>query len=162
MKNQQTLQANHERRGSATVELALVIPVFIALFLGMAQSGISIDGSHKLYAALRQAGRLASMDYANKLQEGQSANEKVIQDIKNLMAAEGIDVSDAIVTITHADGASAGQTFDLSDPNNALGLFKIEIQVPNSSFSSNNFLPNPAQKMTASIVFRKGSSSQGN
>jgi Flp pilus assembly protein TadG len=146
------------RRGAAAVEFALVAPVFVALFLGMIQTGISIDSSHKLYAALRQSGRLASMDYTDKLQSGQTANDKIISDIKNQLAAEGIPASQITVTITHADGSNAGGTFDLSNAANALALFKIKVEVPNSALSSNNFLPSPTQKMTAEIVFRKGRS----
>jgi len=150
------------RNGSATVELAVVLPVFVTLMLGVVQVGISIDASHKLYATLRQAGRLAAMDFKDRLAEGQTENQKVIQDIKNQLTAEGIPGDQATVTITHADGSQSGNTFDLADPNNALELFRIQIEVPNSALTSTNLLPNPQQKLSATIVFRKGRSMVAN
>lgn len=144
------------RRGSATVEFAVVMPVFVTLMLGTIQTGISIDASHKLYATLRQAGRLAAMDFRDRVPDGTTGNDKVIQDIRNQLKAEGISGDEATITITYADGSNAGSEFDLCDANNVLELFRIKIELPNSAVSSNNFLPNPQQKMSASIVFRKG------
>lgn len=133
-------------------------PLFIALIMGLLQSGTDFSAAQQMYSALRQAGRLASQDYSDKLQTGQTANEKVIADIKNQLKACGIDSSETTVSITHADGASAGANFDLADTNNDLKYFKITCTVPYGAVNKNGFLPSTVTNMSASIVFRKGKS----
>jgi len=133
-------------------------PLFIALIMGLLQSGTDFSASQQMYSALRQAGRLASQDYTEKLQSGQTANQKVITDIKNQLTACGIDATNATVTITHADGASAGTNFDLADENNDMKYFKISCTVPYAAVNKNGFLPNTVSNLAASIVFRKGKS----
>jgi Flp pilus assembly protein TadG len=133
-------------------------PLFIALVMGLLQSGTDFSAAQQMYSALRQAGRLASQDYSDKLQAGQTANQKVIADIKNQLLACGIDSTNATITITHADGANAGTNFDLADANNDLQYFKITCSVPYGAVNKNGFLPSTVTDMSASIVFRKGKS----
>lgn len=144
------------RRGAVTVEFALIAPLFVALVMGTIQTGLAITAAQTMTAALREAGRLASMDYSNRLLAGQTINQKVIQDIKNFLTAEGIDGSKVSITITAADGASAGATFDLGDAANELALFKIRAVVPYSAITSVTFFPHTEQTISASIVYRKG------
>jgi Flp pilus assembly protein TadG len=143
------------RLGAAAVECAVVAPVFVALVVGLIQSGYSVDTTHKLYATARQAGRLASMNYKPKLQSGQTGNEKVIQDIKNMLQAEGLPVDQVTITITHAEGSG---TFNLDDAANDMQLFKISLSVPYTAVADPCLLPAPVENLTASIVFRKGKS----
>lgn len=145
-----------ERRGAATVELAFVLPVFIALAMGTIQTGMQIVAAQTLTTSLREAGRLASMDYSSRLQSGQTINQKVIQDIRNFLTAEKIDGSKVAISITYADGASAGSVFDLGDPNNNLQMFKIQASVPFSAICSVTFFPTTKNSINASVVYRKG------
>ncbi|MDZ4684348.1 MAG: TadE family protein [Planctomycetaceae bacterium] len=147
------------RRGSAAVECAVVMPVLVALVMGLIQSGFSVDATHKLYASIRQAGRLASMDYKDLLQPGQTGNQKVIQDIKNTLAAEGLPVDQLTVTITHAE---TGGAFNLDDAANNLELFKIHVEVPFATVADTSLLPAPVETLSASIVFRKGKNTLAN
>lgn len=144
------------RRGAATVELAVIVPLFVTLAMGTIQTGLQISAAQTLTTALREAGRLASMDYTSRLQPGQTINQKVIQDIQNFLTAERIDGSKVTITITHADGTGAGSTFDLGDPSNQLQMFKIHAVVPYSAISSVTFFPHPNSTISASIVYRKG------
>jgi Flp pilus assembly protein TadG len=144
------------RRGAATVEFALIAPLFVMLTMGTIQAGIGISAAETLTSALREGGRLATMDYSKKLQTGQTGNQKVIQDIRNFLSAERIDGSKVTITITHAEGTLAGQTFDLSSPANDLKMFKITASMPYSAVSSITFFPHAAQTVSASIVYRKG------
>lgn len=130
-------------------------PLFVMLVLGTIQSGMNLNMQIKIQAAARQAGRLASMDYSKRLQSGQTGNQKVIQDIKNVLTADGLPGSQATVTITHADGPYAGTEFDLSSSANDLQYFKISIEIPYSALNTNNLLPNTFSKLSASIVYRK-------
>jgi Flp pilus assembly protein TadG len=144
------------RRGSATVEFAVVAPLFIALLLGLMQNSYNVDVSHRMHAVVRQAGRLASQDFRSKLQQGQTGNQKVIQDIKNQLTAEGLPGNKATVTITHAEGAGAGSTFDLANPANDLKLFRLKVEIPYKELGAQAVFPNATDKVSASLVFRKG------
>lgn len=143
------------RRGAAAVELAVISPLFVLLILGAVQSGINLDMQIKLQAAVRQAGRLASMDYSKRVQANQTGNQKVIQDIKNVLTAEGLPGNEAVVAITYAEGPNAGSTFDLSSTANDLQYFKINVEIPYSKLNSTGLLPNTFEKLSASIVYRK-------
>ncbi len=147
------------RQGSAAVEFALIAPVFVTLIMGSIQTAYNIDTTSKMYSAIRQSGRLASMDNSGKLLSGQTANAKVILDIKNALKAEGLPGDQMIVTITHANGASAGTPFDLTDPSNDLKYFRISVTVPFSAVNTDNFLPDADNNLTTCIVFRKGRTS---
>ena len=144
------------RVGAAAVEMAVIAPLFIGLILGAIQSGMSLDTSAKMYAAVRQAGRLAAMDYDSRLQPGQSGNDKVAQDIKNQLTADGLPGDKATVSITWAEGGNAGSTFNLKDPNADLQLFKIDISFQSKDLGSYNLMPPLNDTVSASIVFRKG------
>lgn len=148
-------RSGDSRCGAAAVELAVISPLFVLLILGAVQSGINLDMQTKMQAAVRQAGRLASMDYSKRVQANQTGNQKVIQDIKNVLTAEGLPGNAATVTITHAEGDNAGSTFDLSSSANDLKYFKITVEIPYSALNSTGLLPNTFQKLTASIVNRK-------
>lgn len=145
-----------KRRGAATVEFALVMPLFVTLTMATIQTGIQITAAQTLTSALREGGRIASMDYKSRLQSGQSINQKVIKDIQNFLTAEKIDGSQVTITITAADGANAGSTFNISDPNNQLQMFKIRAVVPYSAISSVTFFPHTNNTISASIVYRMG------
>lgn len=148
-----------DRRGSATVEFALVAPILIALIMGGIETGFNFDTTHKMYAAVRQSGRLASMDNTQKLLPNQTSNEKVMLDIKNALKAEGMPGDSAIVTITHATGTSEGDTFDLTSSANDLKYFRIKVTIPYAAVNTDNFLPSTVSQLSASVVFRKGKTS---
>lgn len=161
MKRQTSLSSSQHRSvsrrsGAAAVEFALVVPLFVTLAMGTIQTGLQISAAQTLTTALREAGRLASMDYTSRLLPGQTINQKVTQDIKNFLTAEKIDGSKVTITITHADGTNAGSTFDLGDTDNDLAMFKIRAVVPYSAISSVTFFPHSNSTISASIIYRKG------
>lgn len=147
------------RRGAAAVEFALVAPVFVALTMGTIQAGIGISAAESLTSSLREAGRLATMEYDSRLQAKQTLNSKIVTDIRNFLTAEGIDGSQVTITITHAEGRLTGSTFDLADAENDLKLFKIRAVIPYSALTNVTFYPNPVQTISAQIVYRKGKTS---
>ncbi len=140
------------RRGAAAVEFAVIAPLFVALVLTAAQSAFNLDSVHTMYSAIRQAGRLASMESSERQQQDQSKNQKVIQDIRNQLIAEGLPGQQMTITITDAE---SGGPFDLSNADNDLKLFKIEVRVPYSAMNSLGVF-NGTGNLSASIVFRKG------
>lgn len=145
-----------KREGAVAVEFALIAPVMLLLTLGLCEIGQALAGATKVASAVREGGRLASMDFSGKLKTGQTANEKISQDILNFLAVTGVRTQNAVIEITHAEGALEGTEFDLAAEENYLSLFRIEVSVPyaNVSASPVNLLGN--RFLTAQIVFRRG------
>ena len=134
-----------------------MMPLFLSLLLGMVEMGSALNASQTLHGALREGGRLASMDYRQVLGSNVDANVKVVQDIRNMLSAAGIPGNQVTISIVHAGGPSDGQTFDLNDSSNYLKLFRIEATVPYSAISS---FPNKlmeGKQLAAQLTLRKGS-----
>lgn len=146
------------RRGAAMAEFAILAPLFVTLTLGTIQTGMAIDATQRIANAARGGGRLAAMDFSGKLLGNQSGNEKVIQDIKNILAVDKIPANQVTVTITHAEGAQEGSAFDLSDIDNDLKLFRIHIEVPYAAACPIRFTPYTSTKLSGSAVLRRGRS----
>lgn len=151
-----------KRDGAATVEFALVAPLFMILILGVAEMGRAIDVSTNLTAAIREGGRLASMNSADSIPVGMTANDKVIHDIRNMLIAGGISGDKVEITISHAEGPQAGNSFNLESEANYLKLFKIQAQVAYSDVSYFPLRTMAGQNLTSSIVFRLGRSELNN
>jgi Flp pilus assembly protein TadG len=151
-------KTENRRRGAALVEFAIILPVFLTLMLGILEIGKSLEVSNLMSSAVREGGRLAAMEWEDVVGENSTPNQKVIDDIKNFLAASGIPANQITVSITSAEGKDEGQTFDLSDENNKLRLFRITASVPFSAVSAfpSNFMT--GQTITASLVFRTGGS----
>jgi hypothetical protein len=155
-------QYESQREGVAATEFAIVLPLFLTLVLGILEIGRSLETSTTMYASLREAGRLASLDYTEVLPSGTTANEKIIQDIRNFLKASGLPGDDFTITITHADGESEGATFDLMDADNKLQLFKLSADIDYSDISIFPFKFMTGQTLRSSLVFRMGRVTQVN
>lgn len=151
----QGLQEN--RSGTATVELAVVLPIFMTILLGIAEMSRGLDVSERLASAVRQGGRAAASDLSNVMQAGVTPNQKVVSDIRNILIASGLKGDKVTITITHADGPDAGKTFDLSDGKNYLKYYKVTATV---DYSDVGLFPKimKDQKLEAAVVFRMGRS----
>jgi Flp pilus assembly protein TadG len=144
------------RRGAAAVEFAVLVPLFLMLVMGTWEMGTALTAGTKMAAAVREGGRLASMDYTDTLNTGETINEKVIKDIKNFLTASGISGDDVTVTITHADGENAGEDFDLGDNGNYLKLFTLTALVNYEDISTFPLDYMAGQQIEAKLVFRLG------
>lgn len=153
MKTKRTSRQNF-RRAAVAVEFAFVAPFLISTALGIIELTRSYDAQNLLETAAREGARFASMDREGMLPEGQSTNDKLIQDVKNFLASSGLDPADIQVSVTDAD--SPGSPFDIDDPDNDLRLFQVEIEIPYSSISFTPVSPSHDFTMSASIVFRNG------
>ncbi len=119
------------RLGAAAVELALVLPLFVTLTFVSIELGHALNMVQKLESAARNGGRLAAKDVPPALLAGGlTANQKVINDIKNMLRADGFPPTSLVVSIVHADGASVGQTFDLADAGQQYQMMKITVSIP--------------------------------
>jgi len=145
-----------ERRGAVAVEFAIVAPVLLALMFGMIEMGRAFEMKNLLEVAAREGARFASMDREGMLAEGQSANTKLIQDVKNFLASNGIARDDIEVSVN--DYENPDQEFDLDDPENDLKLFEVRIAVDYSNVSVTHVAAADDYALTGSVVFRNGRS----
>jgi len=147
---------HQDRRGAALVEFAVMAPVILCLILGVVEMGNALDVSNKLTSAIREGGRLAATDWTDVVAEGQSPNDKVISDIRNFLQASGIPSEHVTLSITHAEGTSQGQQFDLADKNNMNKLFQISASIDYSDVSNYPSQVMGGQTIVAGIVLRAG------
>ncbi len=126
---------NQSRRGVAALEAAVVTPMLLVLVLGTIEIGTALRASTIMQSAVREAGRLASMDWRYIVEDGDTPNAKMERDLRNFVTASGLPGSQLTIDVVHADGEDAGQDFDLTDTDNNLKLIKIELSLPYSQVS---------------------------
>jgi hypothetical protein len=110
------MNAKHRRsrRGTATVEFALVLPVLASLFLGMCEVGRALNATVILEDAAAYGGRLASI--------GQSTNAQVKQAVLSAISVAGLPTNNAVVTVTD-------QTQPGTDVKQAASMDKLQVTV---------------------------------
>jgi hypothetical protein len=94
------------------------------------------------------------MDHTGMLASGQTANQKLIQEVKNFLATYGIAQSD--VTVTVKDHTNPSADFNLDDPHNDLKLFDVKVSVNYSKVSLTPVSANNDYGLVAKVVFRNG------
>lgn len=151
-----TVAGDKSRSGVAAVECAVVLPVLMLMVLGTIELGTALRAQTILQSAVREAGRLASMDWRYVVAENETPNEKVVRDIRNFVSASGLPGEDLTISIEHAEGDNKGQEFDISDQDNDLELLLIEIELPYSSISLYPTHYMGGRNVRASIVMRAG------
>jgi Flp pilus assembly protein TadG len=117
-------QSSAWRKGVAAVEMAVVLPVFITVILGLIEVGRGVMVAQLMANAAREAARAAVIDG--------STNTQVSDVAKNFLAsAANVSASDVSVTITTQGGGqvSAAQPRD---------LITIDVSLP---FSKVSWLP---------------------
>jgi Flp pilus assembly protein TadG len=106
-----------DRRGIATVELAIVVPVLFTLFWGMCEVGRAINATITLQNAASVGARQASI--------GQSSNSQVQQDVLNYLTTAGIPTTHATVTVS--DLTQPGVDATAADP---LDQLQVTVTIP--------------------------------
>jgi hypothetical protein len=148
------LRRNNRRRGAVAVEFAIVAPILLAIVMGMIELGRAFEMQNLLEVAAREGARFASMDRDGMLEPDESANDKLIEDVKNMLASNGISRDDIEVTVR--DHENPEQDFDLDDPENDLKLFEVNITVDWSSVSLTPVSTSNDHPLSANVVFRNG------
>jgi TadE-like protein len=146
--------AASDRTGAVAVEFAIVAPILVAIVLGMIELGRAFEMQNLLEVAAREGARFASMDRDGMLDPGESANDKLIEDVKNFLASNGVPRDDINVTVK--DFEDPNQDFDLDDPDNDLRLFEVKIEVDWSSMSVTPVEAGSDHPLSAKVVFRNG------
>ena len=147
-----TNRRTRRRRGAVTVEFAIVAPVFLTIMMGVSQTSRMFDVQNQLSVAVREGARLAAMDRTGMLADGQTTNQKITQDIHNLLTANGLPGSDADVFIVDPDDHVT--PFDLDESANDLKLFELRVELPFSTVSSLAGATYDDATFTAKVVFR--------
>lgn len=142
------------RKAAAMMECAVTLPVLIVMVLGILEIGSALRASTILQSACRESGRLTAMDWRYIVHDNQTPNQKVEQDLKNFITAAGLKGNQSTVTITHADGANVGQTFDLANKNNDLQFVRLEVTLPYASVSVFPLTYLAGKTLKSSVVMR--------
>src|SRR5262245_53683499 len=135
-------KSRQSRRGVATVELAVVLPVLVIFFLGMCEVGRAVNGTILLQNAAAVGGRQASI--------GQSTNAQVKQAVINYLKAAGVPTTNATVTVSDltASGVDASQA-------STLDKLQVVVTVPFSDIKwgvSGFIIPN-SNLVTGSVTY---------
>src|SRR5215213_441219 len=109
------------RKGVAAVEFAIVAPILVTIVLGMIQLGRAFEMQTLLDVAAREGARFASIDRTGMTSGGQTGNQKLIQDVENFLASNGLPKNQ--ITVTVKSHASPTADFNIDDPANDLKLF---------------------------------------
>lgn len=135
MKTRRLTSLTQDRRGTALVEMALVLPIFVAVTLGIVEFGRAMMVGQLVTNAAREGARLAIIDG--------STNQDVEDYIEDFLAeSAGIQSADLTVTITVAPAEGN------PNPNNQVAaalprdLVTVFISVPFNkvSYVAGNYL----------------------
>lgn len=142
------------RRGAVTVEFAFVAPLYATVFAGLTQVCYLLQVQNQFAMAAREGARAAVYE-KNELGIGdQSTNEKVIEDVRKFLNANGLPGDDVDVYIS--EPFDTDTSFDLDDPDNDLRYFQVAIEYAADELMS--MAPPGAEefKISSRIVFRNG------
>jgi Flp pilus assembly protein TadG len=143
----------HTRDGIAAVEFAIVAPILVTIVFGMVQLGRAFEMQTLLDVAAREGARFASIDRTG-MTSGQTGNQKLIQDVKNFLASNGLPKDQITVTVkSHSDPTS---DFNIDDPANDLLLFDVNVSVPFSAVSLQPVPTSSDYTLRGKVVFRNG------
>ena len=117
------IKRNHNRRGAAIVEMALVLPIFFAVVLGIVEFGRAMMVSQMVTNAAREATRLAIIDG--------STNATVETWVEEFLH-DSINVTASDVTVTITVVAAPGNDDPMNQVGNAQArdLVTVKVSVP--------------------------------
>ncbi|GAA4432007.1 TadE family protein [Bremerella cremea] len=145
-------RALNNRRATATVEFAVIAPVFLTLILGMLEASRLFDTYSQLAQAARDGARLGAMDRADWVSSGLRSNDKIIADIRSSLEAAGYNPDKLEISIEPAN--KPGESFDLDDPNNDLDLFQVRIALPFSEVAAMPVPDGVDYDLSTAVIFR--------
>lgn len=149
-----SMSAIRDRRGVVAVEFAIVAPILVAIVFGMIQMSRAFEMQNLLDVAAREGARFASMDRDGMLGPGETSNLKLVNDVKNFLASNGIPKDK--ITVQVKDHENPSLDFNLDDPLNDLKLFEVKIKVNYSDVSLQDVAASDDYALNAKVVFRNG------
>ena len=145
---------SQDRRGAVAVEFAAIMPMLLAIILGMIEVNKIYESQNLLSTAAREGARFASMDRDDMDFGGQTGNQKLVDDVKTFLEANGIPRDEISVDIKDYENPSLD--FDIDDPDNDLRLFEVNVSVDYSAVSFTPVNPGNDYSLNASVTFRNG------
>jgi Flp pilus assembly protein TadG len=142
------------RRGAVAVEFAAIAPLLLAVIVGLIELSRVYSVQNCLETAAREGARFAALDRSGMMLGGKTANQKLIDDVKNYLASNNINPEKVNVKVTPADDPDAD--FDLDDPANDMELFAVHVEVPYSDVSYTPVSDTNDYSLTAALTFRNG------
>ena len=123
------------RRGTALVELALVLPIFITVILGIVEFGRAMMVAQLVTNAAREGARLGSLDGVTN-----SEVEQTVRDF--LVATTSVASGDVtiVITVTPAAGNPSPNNQVVSARVRDQVNVRVEIPFDKVSFVSGNYL----------------------
>lgn len=122
MRRPETLHSSH-RRGAAAVEMAIVLPVFFMVVMGIVEFGRAMMVGQLVTNAARHGARESSVEGAT--------NASVTADVKSFVAtAVGVAQSDVTVDIVVDPGAGNPDPNDVLAVAQAKDICKVTVKVP--------------------------------
>ena len=142
------------RRGAVAVEFAAIAPLLLAVIVGLIELSRIYSVQNCLETAAREGARFAALDRSGMMLGGKTANQKLVDDVKNYLASNNINPDRVDVKVTAADDPT--QDFDLDDPANDLELFQVRVEVPYSNVSYSPVSDANDYSLTSALTFRNG------
>lgn len=142
------------RRGAVAVEFAFVAPVLLAIVVGLLELSRAYSIQNCLETAAREGARFAALDRSGMMLGGKTANQKIVDDVKNYLASNNINPDRVKVNVVRADDSKSD--FNLDDRNNDLELFEVQVEVPYSAVSYSPVSDANDYTLNAAITFRNG------
>lgn len=151
-----SLKHKKNRRGAVAVEFAIVAPVLVSIMFAMIELNRTYESQNLLESAAREGARFASMDREGLVGDGQTSNDKLIEDVKTLLESNGFPRDSLAVEVKDVEDPS--QDFDIDDPDNDLRLFEVRVSIDYSEVSYVPVETDSDYGLGASVVFRNGRS----
>lgn len=142
------------RRGAVAVEFAAIAPLLLAVIVGLIELSRVYSVQNTLETAAREGARFAALDRSGMMLGGKTANQKLIDDVKNYLASNNINPDKVNVKVTKADDPETD--FNLDDPANDLELFQVRVDVPYSDVSYTPVSDANDYSLNAALTFRNG------
>lgn len=126
-----TLKKRNNRRGAAVVEMAMVLPIFVMIVLGIVEFGRAMMVGQMVTNAAREATRLAIVDG--------SSNTSVSTWVTTFLNESlGVNASDVTVAITVDPAPGNEDPLDLIESAQTRDLVTIQVEVP---FDKVSYIP---------------------
>lgn len=120
-----------ERRGAAVVEMAMVLPIFVMVVLGIVEFGRAMMVGQMVTNAAREATRLSIVDG--------SSNSSVSTWVESFLNDSlGVSASDVTVTITVDPAPGNDDPLDKIEDAQTRDLVTIKVEVP---FDKVSYIP---------------------
>jgi Flp pilus assembly protein TadG len=128
MKHPRIVHPRARRRGAVTVEMALILPIFFTVVLGIVEFGRAMMVAQLVTNAAREGARMGSL--------GNTSNAAVTQSVKDsLVSTAQVSAADVSVTITVTPASGNPSPGNEIANCHSRDLINITVKIPFSKVS---------------------------